>query len=141
MSQALTKDVSNQRNRVRYLQNLQKERIAQKKLDHAKGSNIFTGFSQDEIHEILVEMPELKQMAKEKAALIEKGGKDPKFSRSQLIHLDSLNDIANRGQAEMRKKVNHMIEARKNKISKDVISADQKYGFDSSAFGIRVDSF
>lgn len=42
-------------------------------------------------------MPELKQMAKEKADLIEKGPKEPQFSHSQLIHLDSLNDIANRG--------------------------------------------
>lgn len=60
MSQALSKDVNNQRNRVRYLLNLHKERIAQKKMDHAKGSDIFNGFSQDEIHEILVELPELK---------------------------------------------------------------------------------
>ena len=57
MCGALQEDVSNKRNRVRYLQNLQKERTAQKKLDQAAGSNIFTGFSKDEIHEILVEMP------------------------------------------------------------------------------------
>ena len=57
---ALQNDVGNQRKRVRYLQNLQKNRIEQKKLDQARGSNIFQGFSQEEIHEILIEMPQLK---------------------------------------------------------------------------------
>lgn len=33
-----------------------------KKLDHVQGSNIFEGFSKEEINEILIEMPELKKM-------------------------------------------------------------------------------
>ena len=62
VANALQKDVSNQRNRVRYLQNLQKQQMDKKKLDHVQGSNIFEGFSKEEINEILIEMPELKKM-------------------------------------------------------------------------------
>ena len=50
-------------------------------------------------------MPQLKMMQKEKERLEINGPQHPQFSNAQLIHLDSLNDIANRGAAEMRVRV------------------------------------
>ena len=57
------------------------------------------------MHEILVEMPELKRMEKETAKMIINGPTPPQFSNTQLIHLDSLNDIANKGKADLRRRV------------------------------------
>lgn len=73
MTNATQRDIESKKNRVRYLQGLQKERTALKKLDQAKGSKLFEGFSKDEMLEILIEMPELKKMEKEKANLIANG--------------------------------------------------------------------
>ena len=58
------------------------------------------------------------------------GPEPPQFSNAQLIHLDSLNDIANRGQVELRKRVKQQIEARKSKIGKGIADQDEQFGFD-----------
>lgn len=73
--------------------------MAKKMLDQANGQKLFEGFSAEEMHEILIEMPELKKMQKEKDKLIRDGPKPAEFSSMQLIHLDSLTEIANRDRA------------------------------------------
>jgi len=62
MTKLLQAEVHKKHNRVRYLQNLQKERIAKKKIERAKGQKLFEGFSKEEMEEILVEMPQLKKI-------------------------------------------------------------------------------
>ena len=62
------------------------------------------------------------------------GPSQPQFSNAQLIHLDSLNDIANRGQAELRVRVMNQITQRRKKIHGDVNEVDQKYNLDDPSF-------
>ena len=110
-------------------------------MNQAQGSNIFKGFSQEEIHEILIEMPQLKQMKKEKYNIAVNGTQPPVFSKAQLIHLDSLNDIANRGQAELRKRVMEQINNRRSRINNSVHAQDQKYDFNDPKFAEQKSNF
>ena len=55
-------------------------------------------------------MPILKKMQKEKARTAAEGPQAPQFSNTNLIHLDNLNDIANRGQADLRLRVMKQID-------------------------------
>lgn len=77
-------------------------------------------------------MPALKKLQKQKAKLAGEGPKNPAFSRTQLIHLDSLNDIATRDQAEMRKRVMDQIQSRKRKVTDDVADQDMRYGYETN---------
>ena len=58
----------------------------------------------------------------------------PQFSNAQLIHLDSLNDIANRGAAELRVRVMNQINARKSKIHGDIKEQDNMYKIEHPDF-------
>ena len=60
-----TGDFEAQRSRVNYLQNLSKTRIQGKQLDQSQGSTIFNGFTRDELHELLIEMPHLRKLQKQ----------------------------------------------------------------------------
>lgn len=65
------------------------------------------------MHEILIEMPQLKKMKNDMAKLISNGPQPPEFSNTQLIHLDSLHDIANRDKAQLLRAVKEQINHRK----------------------------
>ena len=80
------------------------------------------------MHEILIEMPQLKQMKKEADKIIANGGTEqPDFNNAQLIHLDSLHDIANRDKAKMLRGVRETILNRKERIYKTVHEQDVNY--------------
>ena len=73
------------------------------------------------MQEILIEMPQLKKMKKEAEKIIANGGPaEPDFNNAQLIHLDSLHDIANRDKAKMLRGVKQTINSRKERIYKEV---------------------
>ena len=80
-------------------------------------------------------------MKKDKYNIALNGTNPPVFSKAQLVHLDSLNDIANRGQAELRKRVMEQIEARKSRIYNSVHAQDQKYDFNDPKFTEQKNNF
>ena len=61
------------------------------------------------------------------AKLIAEGPAPPEFSNTQLIHLDSLHDIANRDKAQLLKRVKEQINQRKQRINTHVSRTDQQY--------------
>ena len=61
------------------------------------------------------------------AKLIAEGPAPPEFSNTQLIHLDSLHDIANRDKAMLLKRVKEQINQRKKRIDNHVNQADIRY--------------
>ena len=91
------------------------------------------------MHEILIEMPELKKMQKDMAKLIAEGPAPPEFSKTQLIHLDSLHDIANRDKAELLKRVKEQINQRKTRINNHVNKTDLKYDLVDHNSPVQVD--
>ena len=73
-------------------------------------------------------------MKKDKYNIALNGTNPPVFSKAQLVHLDSLNDIANRGQAELRKRVMEQIDNRRTRINESVNDQDKKYDFNDPRF-------
>ena len=55
-----------------YLQNMQKLMLEKRQLDLNQKSEIYKGFSRDELHEILIEYPTEKQIERE----VKKGPKE-----------------------------------------------------------------
>ena len=73
-----------------------------RKLDLIEKSDIYKGFTREELHEILIEAPLEKQIEKDKKKEARDEPKQPQFDNFKLVQLDGLHDIATRGQIETR---------------------------------------
>ena len=124
-----TGDFQAQKSRVNYLQNLSKTRSQGKQLDKSQGSTIFNGFTRDELHELLIEMPHLRKLQKQADKRKMQGNEvdiEPKQISNAMIQLDSLQEIAQRGKASSTKLIYQKIMDRKRKAEELVDFEDLK---------------
>ena len=64
---------------------MQKVMLENRQLDKTEKSEIFKGFTRDELHEILIEYPEEKRILKERKNESKVDPKQPVFDNQKLI--------------------------------------------------------